>query len=66
MPMVTSDLPAQQTQDIETMLDQYWADVVDGGSTLNQHCFNVLCLLGGATNPWTSSGFGTSLAAAPD
>ena len=36
----------QQTRDIEAMLGQCWADVVDGGPTLNQHWFNVSCLLG--------------------
>ena len=36
----------QQTPDIEQMLVQCWADVVDGGPTLNQHWFNVSCLLG--------------------
>ena len=36
----------QQTQDIEPMLVQYWADGVDGGLTLNQHWFNVSCFLG--------------------
>ena len=36
---------AEQTRDIEPMLDQCWADVVDGGPTLNQHWFNVSCLL---------------------
>ena len=39
-------LHSQQTQDIEPMLDQCWADVVDDGPALNQHCFNVSCLLG--------------------
>ena len=28
------------------MLGQCWADVVDGGPTLNQHWSNVSCLLG--------------------
>ena len=36
----------QQTQDVETMLVQRWSNVVDGGAALNQHCFNLLCLLG--------------------
>ena len=30
---------------IEPMLVQCWADVVDGGPTLNQHCFNVSFLM---------------------
>ena len=38
--------PSQQTRDIEPMLGQYWADVVDGGLTLTQHWFSVSCLLG--------------------
>ena len=37
---------SQQTQDVEAMLVWRWSSVVDGGSTLNQHCFNVLCQLG--------------------
>ena len=36
----------QQTRDIEPMLVQYWADVVDGGPTSNQHWLNVSCFLG--------------------
>ena len=36
----------QQTRDIELMLGQCWADVVDSRPTLIQHCFNVSCLLG--------------------
>ena len=41
----TSSL-AQQTRYIEPILSQCWADVVDGGPTLRQHCwFNVLCML---------------------
>ena len=39
--------PAQQPRDIETMLDQCWAGVVDGGPSLTQHWINVSCLLGG-------------------
>ena len=35
----------QQTRDIDKMLDQCWASVVDGGPTLVQHLFNVACLL---------------------
>ena len=31
---------------IDPMLDQWWARVVDGGSTLIQHWVNVSCLLG--------------------
>ena len=33
------------TRDIEPMLGQCWADVVDGGPTLTRHWFNVSCLL---------------------
>ena len=36
---------SQHTRDIEPTLGQCWAEVVDGGSTLNQHWFNVSCLL---------------------
>ena len=38
---------AQQTRSIESMLGQYWDDVVDGGPTLPQLWFNASCLLGG-------------------
>ena len=34
------------TRDIEQMLLKCWACVVDGGPTLQQHLFNVPCLLG--------------------
>ena len=37
---------SQQTRGADTMLVRCWADVVDGGPTLNQHCVNVSCLLG--------------------
>ena len=37
---------AQQTQDVASMLDQPWFTVHDVGPTLNQHWFNILCLLG--------------------
>ena len=40
------DLPTQQTRDIEPLLIQCWASVVDGGPTLNQQWLNVACLLG--------------------
>ena len=36
----------QQTRDIELLLVQCCADVVDGGPTLNKHWFNASCLLG--------------------
>ena len=36
-----------QIRDIEPMLGQCLADVVDGGPTLNQLWFNVSCFLGG-------------------
>ena len=39
-------MPSQQTRDIEPMLGQCWADVLDVGPTLIQLCFNVSCLLG--------------------
>ena len=39
-------LPRAQPRDIETMLVQCWPDVVDGGLTMTQHCFNVSSLLG--------------------
>ena len=42
--------PTQQTRDIELMLFQCWPAVYDIGPTLNQHLFNVSCLLGIAYN----------------
>ena len=39
-------LKSQQTLHVEPMLIYCWSSVVDGGSTLNKRCFNVLCLLG--------------------
>ena len=36
----------QQRQNIEQLMVQYWASVVDGGRTLNQKWLNVSCLLG--------------------
>ena len=36
----------QQTRDIDRMLDQCCASVVDAGTTLVQHSVDVLCLLG--------------------
>ena len=36
----------QQTRDIESLLVQCWASVVDGGPTLNQQWLNVSCVLG--------------------
>ena len=39
-------LIAQQTRDIEPMLVQCWPALYDVGPTLNQHLFNVSCLLG--------------------
>ena len=36
---------SQLIRDVETMLVYCWASVVDGGPTINQHCFNVRCLL---------------------
>ena len=36
----------QQTRDIDPMLDQCWASVVDGGQTLVQHWVDVSFLLG--------------------
>ena len=36
----------QQTRDIEPLLVQCWASVVDGGPALNQQWLNVSCLLG--------------------
>ena len=31
---------------MELMLVERWSSVVDGGPTLSQHLYNVLCLLG--------------------
>ena len=39
-------MASQQTREIETLLVQCWASVVDGGPTLSQQCLNVSCLLG--------------------
>ena len=39
--------PAQQTRHVEPMLVQCWLTVYDVGPALNQHWFNVSCLLGG-------------------
>ena len=36
----------QQTRHMGLMLEQCWANVVDGGPTLVQHWIDVLCLLG--------------------
>ena len=38
------DIPANTIHD--PMLDQCWANVVDGGPTLVQHWIHVSCLLG--------------------
>ena len=38
-------LPTQQTRHIYPMLNQCWANVVDGGPTLVQCWIDVLCLL---------------------
>ena len=38
---------SQQTQDIEHMLDQCWASLVDVEPTLVQHSSDVSCLLHG-------------------
>ena len=35
-----------QTRDLSPMLNQCWADVVDGGPTWKQHCGNVSRFLG--------------------
>ena len=37
---------SQQARYVEPMLVYYWAIVCDAGPTLNQHLFNVPCLLG--------------------
>ena len=39
-------MPSQQTRDVDPMLIQCWANVEDGGPTLNQYWVNVSCLLG--------------------
>ena len=36
----------QQTREVEPMLGQCWASVLDDEPTLTQHWFNVSCLLG--------------------
>ena len=42
----TSRVPDALTRHIDPMLDQCWANVVDGGPTLVQLWIDVLCLLG--------------------
>ena len=42
----------QQTQGVESMLVSRWSNVVDGGPTLDQPWFNVLCLLGMEKMNW--------------
>ena len=37
--------PSQQTRDVQPMLFECWANVVDGGPTFKQHWLNVSCLL---------------------
>ena len=37
---------AQQTQDIDPMLVQFWPTVYDVGPPLNQHWVNVTCFVG--------------------
>ena len=37
---------AQQTRDIDPMLNQRWSTVYDAGSTLSQHWVDVSCFLG--------------------
>ena len=34
-----------RVQDVESMLVLCWSNVVDGGPTVNQHWYNILCLL---------------------
>ena len=36
----------KQTRHIDSMLDQCWPNVLDGGPTLAQHWIDVSCLLG--------------------
>ena len=43
---VVSGLATQQTRYSNPLLVQCWASVVDGGPTLDQHWFDVSCLLG--------------------
>ena len=38
-----TDLPPQ---DVDTMLDSFWACIADYRPALNQHLIKVLCLLG--------------------
>ena len=41
----------QQALDVESVLLYCWTNIVDGGPTLNQHCFTVLCPVGHALSP---------------
>ena len=48
-PLYPLNTAPQQTRHIDPMLDQCWADVVDGGPTLVQHWVDVSCFLGPCT-----------------
>ena len=39
-------LVTQQARDVKPMLLLGWSSVYDAGTTLNQHWFNVSCVLG--------------------
>ena len=43
--MKDSSPPSREASKQHT-LNKWWASVADDGSALNQHCFNILCLLG--------------------
>ena len=51
--IIYTEITAQQTQDVESMFVWRWSSVVDGGPTVNQHWFTVLCLLEGCEDPTT-------------
>ena len=48
VPTVICGHPSKHDALNETMLVYCWPNVCDAGPTLNQHCFNALCLLGWA------------------
>ena len=58
-------LATQQTRYINPLLVQCWTSVVDGGPTMDQHWFDVSCLLGSESETLTQCCFnvGPSFAA---
>ena len=44
--------PYKQLRDVDLMLDQCWADVIDGGLALSQHWFNDPALIQNQSHHW--------------